>query len=95
VALALIGLGLLLGGVAAGREHDVFGDGVLMMSEGSLMRALTVGGPRRPAPPPPPPSELDMAIMQFLGDQAGDLADESTQAALKKDQEKPYDFCPT
>ena len=92
VGLMLVGLGLLMTVLASGREHDVFGDGVLSLSEGQLMQAITVGGPRRPAPPP---SELDLAILQFLGNQADSVVDADSQAASQSDEKTPYDFCPT
>jgi hypothetical protein len=92
VALLLVCLGLLLIGWAARREHDVFGDGALSLSEWRLTRAVTVGGPRRPAPPP---SDLDLAIQQFLGDQAGAVMQDGSQDAFKSDEQIQSDFCPT
>lgn len=42
-ALIMIGLGPL-------RSHDAFGDGSVIIPELSLNRAVTLGGPRKPAP---------------------------------------------
>ena len=92
IAALLVILGLALAGVATARHHDVFGDGQVVLSEGQLMQAVTVGGPRRP---PPPKSELDLAIEQFLGDQAGSLAEQGSQDASKTGDTTPNDFCPT
>ncbi len=95
VAAMLVIIGIALAGFATTRKHDIFNDGKVVLSEGQLIQAVTVGGPRKPPPPPPPKSELDLAIQQFLGDQADALTDQGPQDAKKSGETTPNDFCPT
>lgn len=78
---------------AGGRVHDVFGDGTVGMPEWQLTKAVTVGGPRRPDPQ----SELDLAIAQFLGDDAARLMSDESPATPEPDSgaKTQDDFCPT
>ena len=87
IGLALVGLGVAALAWGPWRTHDVFGDDSVRMAEWKLTKAVTVGGPRRPAPP----SQLDSAIADFLGDQAEDLDAGRSDASA----EMPDDFCPT
>lgn len=92
VALSVVAIGVAALVWGPWRTHDVFDDASLHMAEWQLVKAVTVGGPRRA---PAAPSELNQAIRDFLGDQASDLATDEPEGPGKTQQRTSDDFCPT